>query len=79
MTSALADQLDELRLYTREQVVELTGSACSEWWLDEMCRQGRIPWRKVGRERRFAREDILAIYEAIRVQPTAKPPQRRRR
>ncbi|ALF00482.1 excise [Mycobacterium phage BoostSeason] len=42
---------------------------CSERWLTEQIRAGRIPGRKVGRHWRMTEADIEAALESFRVAP----------
>lgn len=73
----LSEVLD-LRLYTAEQVVRLSGHAFSEYWLEEQAREGRVPYRLVGRSRRYARSDIAALWDFFLVPPTTEPPKRKK-
>ncbi|UVD40903.1 excise [Mycobacterium phage Kashi_VT1] len=42
---------------------------CSERWLTEQVRAGRIPGRKIGRSWRMTQADIDAALESFRVSP----------
>ncbi|AEK08006.1 hypothetical protein ANAYA_47 [Mycobacterium phage Anaya] len=42
---------------------------CSERWLTEQVRAGRVPGRKIGRSWRMTQADIDAALESFRVSP----------
>ncbi|WEW73692.1 excise [Mycobacterium phage Nanz197] len=42
---------------------------CSERWLTEQVRAGRIPGRKIGRSWRMTQADIDAALESFRISP----------
>jgi hypothetical protein len=83
MTMATFEDLSELALFTPEQAARIMSGdaigAVSAHWLHDQCRDGRIPFTKVGRRRMFSREDIAGIIATCRVEPVNRAPRRRGR
>lgn len=85
LTAMQADISDllELALFTPEEAARVlsgnTPGAVSAHWLHDQCRDGRIPFTKVGRRRMFSRQDIAEIVTACRVEPVNRAPKRRGR
>jgi hypothetical protein len=68
-TSAIADQLPTIQLYTADEVSAMTKGAVSAYWLEKAARREDIPARKVGRAWRWTAEDVRALFEYCRRLP----------
>jgi len=54
---------------------------CSEWWVKEQARRGRIPYSRIGAGYRFTDEHVAEIVRIFEVRPVdvpASPPAPRR-
>ncbi|MGW5178231.1 helix-turn-helix domain-containing protein [Streptomyces sp. NPDC004082] len=56
------------RLYSAADVARALG--CSEWWVKEQARRGRIPFTKVGGSYRFTAEHFAEIPHIFESRPT---------
>lgn len=60
-----APTVDPPRMYTAEQVSELTQKAVAASWLEKQAAADAIPARKVGRSWRWTVEDINKLYDTF--------------